>query len=72
MNILWNRVFAVLFGLVGLILFLRYRSSIGQFVSNIEKIGPEHAQLDQNYGILAIAMIGFLIVVVVKLLTHRQ
>jgi len=72
MNILWNRVFATLFGLLGLVLLIRYRVPITQFVSNIEKIGPGHEQTDQAFGLLAIGMIGFCLTAIVKLLTHKN
>jgi hypothetical protein len=61
-----------LFAILGLVLLIRYRTPIVQFISNIEKIGPGHESIDQSYGLLALGMIGFCLVAVVKILTHRQ
>ncbi len=72
MKIFWNRFLALIFAIIALVLFLKNRAAMGEFLSQTGRIGPGHSPDEITAGLIALGLVGVLIVAIVKILTHDR
>lgn len=70
MKVLWGRVVATVFALIGLVVLIKFWPAITAFLSTMERVGPGNPREEQMLGAVAFGLIGVVIVALVKILTH--
>ena len=70
MSIKWSNVVAFALLFLGFIIFIKMGPQIGEFFSNLWRIGPGHSPEDQTMGLVAAGLICVVIVAVVKIVLN--
>ena len=72
MEIRWHNITALLLLIFAFVILMRGWDEIGQFLSGMGDLGPQHTQEEQVMGLVAFGLVGVLIVAVVKILTQGK
>ena len=72
MEIKWSNVIVFALFLFGLIWFVKMGPQIGEFFSNLWRIGPGYSPQEQMMGLVASGLICVVIVAIVKMVLNNR